>query len=297
MKKKKEKGLHNPEKYIEINPTDGTEQRSMKEAEGKTAVLTFGRLNPITIGHEKLVNKVLSIAAKEKATPQVYLSHTQDKKKNPLSYDDKLKYAKIAFGSVIQKSNAKTIIQVAKDLSNRFDNLVLVVGQDRVTEFETLLSKYNGKEYNYNSIRVVSAGDRDPDSDDVSGMSASKMRTFAMTGNLEQFKKGLPKNLMGSAEAIYKDVREGMGLMEELDEQRQPLTIAQRRKRGMVMRRYRSKIKRAREKAKRRMATTDKLKVRAQRKARGIIRDRLMKSKKYSEMTPSEKISLDRRLC
>jgi hypothetical protein len=296
MKKKKEKGSHNPEKYIELNPTDDTEQRSMKEAEGKTVVLTFGRLNPITVGHEKLVSKVLSFAAREKATPQVYLSHTQDKKKNPLSYDDKLKYAKLAFGSVIQKSNAKTIIQVAKDLSNRFDNLVLVVGQDRVTEFETLLNKYNGKEFNYNSIRVISAGDRDPDSDDVTGMSASKMRTFAMTGNLGQFKKGLPKNLMNSAEAIYKDVREGMGLMEELDEQRQPLTIAQRRKRGMVMRRYRSKIKQAREKAKRKMATTDKLKMRAQRKARGIIRDRLLKSKKYSEMTPPEKIALDRRL-
>lgn len=296
MKKKKEKGSHNPEKYIELNPTDEPEQRSMKEAEGKTVVLTFGRLNPITIGHEKLVNKVLSVAAKEKATPQLYLSHTQDRKKNPLAYDEKLKYARLAFGSVVQKSNAKTIIQVAKDLSNTFDHLILVVGQDRVSEFETLLNKYNGKEYNYSSIRVLSAGDRDPDSDDVIGMSASKMRTFAMTGNLEQFKRGLPKNLMNSAEEIYKDVREGMGLMEELEEQRQPLTIAQRRKRGMVMRRYRSKIRMAREKAKRKMATPEKLKIRAQRKARGIIRDRLMKSKKYSEMTPAEKIAIDKRL-
>jgi hypothetical protein len=296
MKKKKEKGSHNPEKYVELNPTDEPIQKSMKEAEGKTVVLTFGRLNPITVGHEKLVNKVLSIATKEKATPQVYLSHTQDKKKNPLSYDEKLKYARLAFGSVVQKSNAKTIIQVAKDLSNTFDRLILVVGQDRVSEFETLLNKYNGKEYNYSSIRVLSAGDRDPDSDDVTGMSASKMRTFAMTGNFEQFKKGLPRNLMNNAEAIYKDVREGMGIMEELDEARQPLTIAQRRKRGMVMRRYRSKIKLAREKAKRKMATPEKLKMRAQRKARGIIRDRLMKNKKYSEMTPVEKIALDRRL-
>jgi hypothetical protein len=296
MKKKKEKGSHNPEKYIELNPTDGPERKPMREAEGKTVVLTFGRLNPITVGHEKLVNKVLSIATKEKATPQVYLSHTQDKKKNPLSYDEKLKYARLAFGSVVQKSNAKTIIQVAKDLSNTFDRLILVVGQDRVSEFETLLNKYNGKEYNYSSIRVLSAGDRDPDSDDVTGMSASKMRTFAMTGNFEQFKRGLPKNLMNSAEEIYKDVREGMGLMEELEEQRQPLTIAQRRKRGMVMRRYRSKIRMAREKAKRKMATPEKLKIRAQRKARGIIRDRLMKSKKYSEMTPAEKIAIDKRL-
>jgi hypothetical protein len=297
-KKKETKGTHNAAKYIELNPT-------LKEASNKTVVFTFGRFNPPTVGHEKLVNKVETIAKKENADAHVYLSQTQDKKKNPLSYSDKLSFAKTAFGPIIKTSNAKTIIQIAKDLQTDFDKLVLVVGQDRVSEFETLLNKYNGKEYNFSSIKVVSAGDRDPDSDDVTGMSASKMRTLATIGNFENFKKGLPSKLKSSDKKVYDSVREGMGimedildedLMEELDEERKPLTISQRRKRGMVMRRYRTKIKTARERAKRKMASTDKLKLRAKRKARNIIRDRLMKSKSYSEMSPAEKIALDKRL-
>jgi nicotinic acid mononucleotide adenylyltransferase len=301
MKKpKKEKSGHNPEKYIELEPRDDV-NASIKEAAGKTAVITFGRFNPPQIGHEKLVNKLISIAAKERGTPLVYLSHTQDKKKNPLSYQDKLSFAQIAFGSVVKQSQAKTIMQVAKELQSKFDKLIVVVGQDRVSEFETLLNKYNGSEYKFDEIKIVSAGARDPDADDITGMSASKMRVLAMVGNFEQFKSGLPNKLKASAEQVYKSVREGMGIMEdyteeELDEARQPLTIGQRRRRAMTMRRYRSKIKMARERMKRRMAPPEKLKLRAQRKARGIIRDRLMKSKKYSEMSPAEKIALDKRL-
>jgi nicotinic acid mononucleotide adenylyltransferase len=297
-KKKETKDNHNSAKYIELNPT-------INEASTKTVVLTFGRFNPPTIGHEKLVNKLISIADKEKAEPHVYLGHTQDKKKNPLSYTDKLHFTKAAFGPVIKSSSAKTILQVAKDLQAKFDKMILVVGQDRVEEFETLLNKYNGKEYNFETIEVVSAGERDPDADDVTGISSSKMRAIASLGNFEAFKKGLPVKLKNSAKEIYDSVREGMGIMEDilevdltedLDEERKPLTIAQRRKRGMVMKRFKTKIKMAREKAKRRMASTDKLKQRAKRKARNIIRDRLMKSKSYSEMTPSEKIALDKRL-
>ncbi len=301
MKKidKKEKSRYDPEKYIEINPTDEVDS-SIKEAANRTAVITFGRMNPVTTGHEKLVNKLVSIAAKQQAVPMVYLSHTQDKKKNPLHYIDKLKFAKTAFGAIVKESPTKTIIQVAKELQGNFDKLILVVGSDRVSEFETLLNKYNGKEYKFDDIKVISAGGRDPDADDITGMSASKMRTLVMTGNFKQFKTGLPSKLKDSAEAVYQAVKEGMGLMEdytdEVNEERKPLTIAQRRKRGMTMRRYRSKIKMSREKAKRRMASPEKLKLRAQRKARGIIRDRLMKSKKYSEMTPTEKVALDKRL-
>ena len=297
MKKidKKEKSRYDPEKYIEINPTDEVDS-SIKEAANRTAVITFGRMNPVTTGHEKLVNKLVSIAAKQQAVPMVYLSHTQDKKKNPLHYIDKLKFAKTAFGAIVKESPTKTIIQVAKELQGNFDKLILVVGSDRVGEFETLLNKYNGTEYTFDSIKVVSAGDRDPDADDVTGISASKMRTLAMTGNFAKFETGLPTRLKGSAKEIYKAVREGMGLMEDLDEARNPLTIAQRRKRGITMRRYRNRMKIAREKAQRKMASPDKLKMRAQRKARGIIRDRLMKSKKYSEMSPAEKIALDKRM-
>jgi len=292
---KKEKGKYSPEKYIEINPTDDVDP-VIKEAMNRTAVITFGRMNPLQQGHEKLVNKLVSVASKEKAIPLVYLSHTQDKKKNPLTYTDKLKFAKIAFGPIVKESQAKTILQAVKELQNNFNRLILVVGSDRVSEFDTLLNKYNGTEYKFDEIKVISAGTRDPDADDIAGMSASKMRTLAMEGNFKQFKNALPTKLRDSAEVVYKSVREGMGIMEDLDEARNPLTIAQRRKRGITMRRYRNRMKIAREKAQRKMASPDKLKMRAQRKARGIIRDRLMKSKKYSEMSPAEKIALDKRM-
>lgn len=157
--------------YVEIQPT-------IDEAVGGTVVISFGRMNPVTVGHEKLVNKVISTAIKAKGTPAVYLSHSEDKSKNPLSYEDKIHYATKAFGSVIKKSNAKTIIEVAKSLQ-KFDNLIVVVGSDRLKEFDTLLNKYNGKDYKFKTIQAVSAGGRDPDSEGVKGMSASKMRELA----------------------------------------------------------------------------------------------------------------------
>jgi len=293
-KNKKKFSEHDPEKYINLEPT-------IREAKNSTAVISFGRMNPITSGHEKLINKVIAEALRIKATPMVFMSHSQDAKKNPLSYSDKVKFARRAFGKVIVQSKARTIIEVAKELTGKFDHLVVVVGQDRIKEFDTLLNKYNGKEFNFESIDVVSAGARDPDSEGVEGMSASKMRGFAQEGDFENFKKGLPRKLQSSAKAVYDAVRNGMNLSEEYMEEeyleeRGPLSVMQRRRRGMVMKRYKSKIAAARRRARRRKASPEKLKTRAQRKALEIIRKRLAKNKKYSEMSPTEKIALDKRL-
>ena len=293
--KKKIKGAYksfNPEKYINIKPV-------MTEAKKKTIVLSFGRLNPITIGHEKLINKIISEAAKRKAEAAVFMSHSQDKKKNPLSYEEKVTFASQAFGKVIRRSPARTIIEVAKELNGKYADIVVVVGSDRVQEFETLLNKYNGKEFNFETIEVVSAGERDPDADDVSGMSASKLRGIAVEGNFTEFRRGLPKKLQADAKKVYDAVRRGMGLNEEfvteetLEEA--PLNLAQRRKRGLQMKRIKSRLRVAREKAKRRMASKDKLELRSKRKAKQILRNRLSK-KSYGEMSPSEKIALDKRL-
>ena len=176
-------------------------------------------MNPPTVGHEKLVNKIVSTAIAEKGTPLVYLSKTQDAKKNPLTYDQKIKYAQTFFGKrLIVKSNAKTIIQVAQELQKaKYKDLVLVVGSDRVKEFETLLNKYNGKDYTFNSIKVVSAGERDPDSDDVSGMSASKIRAAAADGDLDLFTKGIPTRNDRMRLDLYRDVRSGLGISESLN--------------------------------------------------------------------------------
>jgi nicotinic acid mononucleotide adenylyltransferase len=298
MKQDKKKSIRkkkDPKDYIITDPV-------LKERTDRTVVVSFGRLNPITVGHEKLVNRVINEAIRRKADAAVYVSHSQDPKKNPLSYDQKVAFAQTAFGKVVKRSKARTMIEVAKELSGKYANLVVVVGQDRVAEFDRMLNKYNGREYNFENIEIISAGDRDPDADDVTGMSASKMRSFAAMGDFEMFRSGLPKRLQSRAKSVYDAVRAGMGIKEDLDEsireleELAPLTIAQRRKRGLQMKRYRTKIKAARERAKRRMASKEKLLKRSRRRALDVIRTRLMKNKKYSEMTPAEKIALDKRL-
>lgn len=205
-------------KSFDANKFIDTEPR-LDEAVQDKAVITFGRMNPPTVGHEKLVNKIVSTAISEKGTPLVYLSKTQDAKKNPLTYDQKIKYAQAFFGKrVVVKSNAKTIIQVSQELQkDGYKDLVLVVGSDRIKEFETLLNKYNGKDYTFDSIKVVSAGDRDPDSDDVSGMSASKIRAAAADGNLDLFTKGIPSRNDRIKLSLYNDVRKGLNVSESLN--------------------------------------------------------------------------------
>jgi len=212
--KKKMNGFKefNPNKYIEVNPT-------INEAAGeKSIVITFGRMNPPTTGHSKLVRMVTKTARRNKADAAVYLSHSQDKKKNPLSYEDKIKATTYAFGSIVKKSDARTIIEVLKELDGTYSNVIIVVGSDRVQEFDTLANKYNGSDYTFKSIKVVSAGDRDPDAEGVEGMSASKMRQLAKDGEVASFIAGLPDQLARQrtrGRAVYDLVRKEMGIREE----------------------------------------------------------------------------------
>ena len=183
------------------------------------AVITWGRLNPVTIGHEKLVNKVKSEAKKRGAMPHVYISHTQDAKKNPLDYNTKYNFARKAFGSVVTKSNAKTIIQVLQEVEKMGHNEVtVIVGSDRVSEFKTFTSKYNGKDYTFDKLEVISAGERDPDAEGVSGMSASKMRAVAQAGDYDSFKTGTPSRMSEKdKKAMYDKIRSVMGVNEEIE--------------------------------------------------------------------------------
>ena len=279
---------------IELNP-------KLEEAVGKTAVVSWGRMNPPTVGHEKLANKVMATAKANGATPVIYLSHSQDVKKNPLSYDDKIMFARSAFGTMVQKSNAKTIIQVMQELQKKFSDIILVVGADRVAEFETLLNKYNGKDFTLNSIKVVSAGERDPDAEGVEGMSASKMRAAAASGDDGAFKSGLPKKLQKLGQEVYDMVRAGMKLAEELETEELSegvLNLAQRRKRGLIMRKYKSKIAAARNRAKRRMANTDQLTTRARKAAIKAVRRKVAGSKgaDYANLSASEKMQIDKKV-
>jgi predicted kinase len=183
------------------------------------AVITWGRLNPVTIGHEKLVNKVKSEAKKRGAMPHVYISHSQDAKKNPLDYNTKYNFARKAFGPVVTKSTSKTIIQVLQEVEKMGHNeVVIIVGSDRVSEFKTFTSKYNGKDYTFDKLEVVSAGERDPDAEGVSGMSASKMRAVAQAGDYDSFKTGTPSKMSEKdKKAMYDKIRSVMDISEETE--------------------------------------------------------------------------------
>jgi hypothetical protein len=182
----------------------------MKATELNTAVFAFGRMNPITIGHSKLVDMVKQQPGKH----FLFLTHTQKPKTDPLTYAQKVKYAKQSFDGVnIGDSSVKTIIQALQKLESLgYTNVILVAGSDRVAQFTEFLNKYNGKDYKFDSIKVVSAGERDPDSDGVEGMSASKMRLFAQDGDFESFSKGVVNKDI--AKDMYNDVRSGMGITE-----------------------------------------------------------------------------------
>lgn len=194
--------------------------------EEKTVYFTFGRMNPPTIGHEKLLNSLASKAGKNPY--RVYLSQTQDKNKNPLNYKDKIKTARKIFPkharSIILNNKLRSVFEIVTNLYNEgFKNIIMVVGSDRINEFDILLRKYNGQKgkhgfYNFNSINVTSAGDRDPDAEGASGMSASKMRAAASDNDYTSFSQGLPKGVSNpEAKKLFNDVRKGMGLKEQKD--------------------------------------------------------------------------------
>lgn len=186
--------------------------RQIFEADGKTAAMAFGRMNPPTIGHEKLVN----VIAGQKADPFLFVTQTQKPKTDPLPFNIKLEFAKAAFPNVtVGDENVKTIIQALQKIESLgYDNLIYVAGSDRVDSFNELLNNYNGKDYTFKSIKVISAGERDPDAEGAEGMSASKMREAAMKDNFEAFAQGLPKGLQNNAKNVYSAVRTGMGIKE-----------------------------------------------------------------------------------
>ena len=193
----------------------------LKEATGHVT-FTFGRFNPPTIGHEKLIDKVHSVS---KGAYRIYASQSSDPKKNPLSYTDKIKFMRKMFPrharSIISDTKIKTAFDALDSLYQQgYRQVTFVVGSDRVDEFESTLNKYNGEKrtnggfYNFEGgVQVVSAGERDPDAEDVSGMSASKMRAAAKDNNFELFAKGLPSGFR-EAQKLFNAVRSGMGLKE-----------------------------------------------------------------------------------
>ena len=215
------KQLEDPKATKTKDPDLKTPEGTKKPDEGDeldsdTVTVAFGRFNPPTIGHEKLMKAADKVAMG--GPLKIYPSRTQDSKKNPLDPDMKISFMKKLFPdyeeNIINDGDMKSIFNVliAAD-EEGYDNVNIVVGADRQAEFENLATKYNGELYNFKDIRVVSAGIRDADAEGVEGMSASKMRKAVVDGNFKAFKSGTPKNIKDDdVQSIFNAVRSGMKL-------------------------------------------------------------------------------------
>ncbi len=162
----------------------------------KRVVITWGRFNPPTIGHEKLFDKVRDIASGDDFF--IYPSHTQDKKKNPLTHQQKCDTLRKMFprykDNIIQDSNLNTIIKVLQSLQGTYHDCVLILGSDQVRPFE-FTKRQNGIDYTFRKYQIQSAGERDPDADGATGMSATKMRSAAVQFDFKSFRNGIPPSM------------------------------------------------------------------------------------------------------
>ena len=202
-------------------PEDTKKKSSGEDEEGdaseettETLTIAFGRFNPPTVGHGKLLSAAKKAAAGEDL--KIYPSRSQDAKKNPLDPDMKISFMKKMFPDfsevIINDDDMRTIfdVLVAADEAG-YKNVNIIVGSDRQAEFENLATKYNGELYNFENIRVISAGVRDADAEGVEGMSASKMRKAVMDDDYDSFRRGTPKELDdGDTTSLFDAVRAGM---------------------------------------------------------------------------------------
>jgi|LauGreSuBDMM15SN_2_FD.fasta_scaffold00954_11 hypothetical protein len=190
--------------------------KELFEQSGKTVAVAFGRMNPPTIGHQKVVEAIL----KQKADAHfLFVSQThkptgknQTRYENPLPFDVKLGFIQQAFPNIdIGDTSVSTAIGMLQFLEQQgFENVIFVAGSDRVASFNELFNKQNGIDYNLKSINVVSSGSRDPDAEGADGMSASKMRAAAIANDFESFKTGLPAGLGSDADQVFSAVRQGL---------------------------------------------------------------------------------------
>ena len=196
-------------------PSSEGESESAKEREGEALTIAFGRFNPPTSGHEKLLD-----ATKRQAKGgdyKIYPSRSEDPKKNPLSPDEKISYMRKMYPThderIVNDEGMRSIFDVLKKANeDGYSSVNIMVGADRQGEFEKLATKYNGELYDFDEINVISAGERDPDAEGVEGMSASKLRKAAADGDFETFKTGVPKALDDeSAQKLFNTIVKKMG--------------------------------------------------------------------------------------
>ncbi len=217
------KAAEAPTPTKKLKPVQQQQEKPQETEKSQGIVLVFGRFNPPTIGHQKLLQSAQREAKRTNADLKIYPSRTQDPKKNPLDPGMKINFMKQMFPdyeeNIIDDAGTKTIFDALVSAYNeKYKNATIVVGQDRLSEFQGLAQKYNGSDlYNFENIVVVSGGARDPDADDVTGMSASKMRAYATDGDFQSFVKGLPPALKTMQKReLFNNVRKSMNIKESL---------------------------------------------------------------------------------
>jgi len=199
-----------------VEPEDLTPPRN--ERTKGTLTIAFGRFNPPTTGHEKLLDTVAS--SSDDGDYVIVPSRSQDKKKNPLDADQKVSVMRQMFPNhsekIVNDPQNRTIFDVLKKAHNDgYTNVRIVGGADRQKEFDKLINNYNGLKYDFDKVEVRSAGDRDPDGDGIEGMSASKQRKYAAENDFENFLKGVPSAMNKKvAKELFKNIRTGMNIKE-----------------------------------------------------------------------------------
>jgi len=199
-----------------------SEARAVDEAldKGNKLIFAFGRFNPPTTGHAKLMKEVITQARKNNANHIVYASASTDRRSNPLDVNTKVKFMKKMFPQNNIKAaggNQRTFMEILKFFDKMYGEIIMIAGSDRVREFQALADKYNGKDYNYKSIKLVSSGERDPDAEGVSGMSASKMREMAKNNDYRNFKSGVTGLSDSETRELFNAVKKGMGIKEGIE--------------------------------------------------------------------------------
>lgn len=201
----------------QAEPTAPPEEPQEVSQDG-AIVLVFGRFNPPTVGHEKLLDAAATIASNNRADLRIYPSRSEDPRKNPLNVKTKVNYMRKMFPDfqeyIMDDKKVVTIFDALSKVNQEgFTNVILVVGRDRVNEFANLANKYNGQFYNFENIEVESAGDRDPDAEGLAGMSASKCRKYAADDDFKGFRTCVPRSLGDDeTEDLFRDVQRGMNI-------------------------------------------------------------------------------------
>ncbi len=292
----------------------------LEEAKVRPVVLTFGRFQPPTVGHQLLITSVINIARKYGAEHRIYPSRTQDAKKNPLSTRDKVRFMRRFFkkANIVDDKDAITVFHVLQKLSDQgYKHVVLVVGSDRVPEFKKAIGKYVGKDgYQFDKFEVVSAGDRDPDAEGVTGMSASKVRAAVVTNNFDNFKLGMPEGASKKdVDALWTLLRRTMKveesvsevdsddwvsvLMEEhMDEDLTERVLTRQARRNIARAAKRTARVRAkkREIKKKFRKTPDQLEKKAMKQARELLRAKIAKDVDWNTASISTKERVDKLL-